>query len=245
MNRIIKECTVDDRCAYLLDRRQSMHYKLIEHCSKAECSALIERGWRRFGLMFFRPVCEQCTQCESIKIDCNAFTYNKSARRIIKRAAHFRMVIRQPTLTADHLDLFKRYHDYMEGLRGWDTQKVTAHNYYTSFVQGHGAFGQEILYFDGNKLIGVDLIDLLTEGISSVYFYHDPEYRSFGLGRYSIYYQIEHARSLGLQWVYLGYYVKECQSLAYKSQYKPYYILSGRPQEEDCPHWFLADHLAL
>lgn len=245
MNRIIKECTVDDRCAYLFDRSQRMHYKVIENCSQSECSELIERGWRRFGLMFFRPVCAHCTECESLKIDANAFVYSKSARRIIKKAEAFRVIVRQPTLTAEHLDLFKRYHDYMQELRGWEPQRVTAQNYYTSFVQGHGIFGQEVLYFDGNKLVGVDLIDVLDEGISSVYFYYDPSYRSYALGKYSIYHQIEYAKSLHLKWIYLGYYVKECQSLAYKSQYRPSYILKGRPDEHEPYQWFLADHLAL
>jgi len=231
--------------AYLDNTSQSTHYKVIQNCTKAQCSALIERGWRRFGTMFFRPVCSDCHKCESLKIDVENFQYSKQARRTIKKASRFQIIVQDPILSNAHLELFKRYHDYMEALRGWDRQQVSPQNYYMSFVQGHGNFGKEVLYFDQNRLIGVDLIDLLDNGISSIYFYHDPEYRSYALGKYSIYHQIEYAKSLGLPWIYLGYYVAECQSLAYKNQYRPYYILQGRPEEDETPEWILADHLTL
>jgi len=53
-----------------------------------------------------------------------------------------------------------------------DNQYTTPENYYQSFVNGHADFGYEILYFDEEKLIGVDLIDILEDGISSIYFYY-------------------------------------------------------------------------
>jgi len=241
MNRILKECAIDDTCSYLKDRQQTTHYKVIDSCTQEQCSALIERGWRRFGTMFFRPICAECTECESIKIDVDNYRFSKSDRRVIKKASHFKTVIQSPTLTAQHLDLFTRYHEHMEGKRGWDHQNVTPQNYYMSFVQGHGDFGYEILYFDGSKLIGVDLIDILDDGISSIYFYYDPDYQAFSLGRYSIYYQITYARQLGLSWIYLGYYVQACQSLSYKSRYKPYLTLEGRPEESETYIWSLTD----
>ncbi|MEA1918860.1 MAG: arginyltransferase [Campylobacterota bacterium] len=241
MNRILKECAIDDSCSYLEDQQQTTHYKIIDDCSSSQCSALIERGWRRFGTMFFRPICEDCTKCESIKIDVDNYVFSKSDRRVIKKSSHFNIIIQPPTLTTQHLDLFKRYHDYMQEKRGWDHQNVTAQNYFMSFVQGHGSFGYEVLYFDEERLIAVDLIDVLEEGISSIYFYYDPDYQSYSLGKYSIYYQIEYAKQLGLPWIYLGYYVQECQSLSYKSRYKPYMTLQGRPSEEETYHWSLTD----
>jgi arginine-tRNA-protein transferase len=125
----------------------------------------------------------------------------------------------------------------MEDKRDWQHQNVSADNYYASFVDGANNFAYEVLYFDNNKLIGVDLIDILEDGISSIYFYYDPDYQKFSLGKYSIYQQIELAKKLSLAWIYLGYYVQECQSLSYKSQYKPYLTLQGRPNEDDEYFW--------
>ena len=59
MNRVVKECALDESCAYLQGVAQTTHYKIIESCTTEQCEALIERGWRRFGNMFFRPICRE------------------------------------------------------------------------------------------------------------------------------------------------------------------------------------------
>ncbi len=238
MNSLLKECALDEKCAYIQNHSQTTHYKIIEKCTTAQCALLIERGWRRFGNMFFRPICQDCTSCQSIKIDIKNYSFSKSQRRVIKKAQHFHSLIQIPTMTKEHLALFKKYHDHMEHKREWENHGVSANSYYASFVHGYNDFGYEILYYDGEKLIGVDLIDILPQGISSIYFYYDPDYEPYSLGTYTILKQIELAQDRHLPWIYLGYYVKECQSLNYKNRYKPYYTLQGRPSEYNIPLWF-------
>jgi arginine-tRNA-protein transferase len=241
MNRVLKECALDESCAYLQGLEQTTHYKIIESCTTEQCEALIERGWRRFGNMFFRPICSGCTACESIKIDVKNFRFSKSARRIIRKNSGLAIRIQRPTITHEHLDLFRRYHDYMEERKGWENQPVNARNYYMSFVHGYNDFGYEVLYFDHDKLIAVDLIDLLPDGISSIYFYYDPDYASCSLGKYSLYRQIMLAQKRSLSWIYLGYYVEACPSLSYKKEYRPFHMLRSRPREDEEPDWFLPD----
>lgn len=237
MNRILKECALHETCSYIEGHQQTTHYKIIEECTIELCEDLIEHGWRRFGNMFFRPICLDCTACESIKIDAQHFTFSKSARRIMRRNSHLQVIIQQPTLTKSHLELFNKYHEHMHHKRGWEKQAVNAKNYYMSFVHGYNDFGYEVLYFDEGKLIAVDLIDILPDGISSIYFYYDPDYERHSLGKYSIYHQIMLAQEHELSWIYLGYYVESCQSLAYKKAYAPYLMLQGRPEEEDIARW--------
>jgi arginine-tRNA-protein transferase len=241
MNHLLKECALDEHCSYLKGKEQTTHYKIIEECSTEQCNMLIERGWRRFGNMFFRPICLECHACESIKIDAGNYHFSKSARRIIKKNRHFDIRIQRPTMSRQHLELFTRYHDYMQERRGWENQPITPHNYYMSFVHGYGSFGYEVLYFDKEKLIAVDLIDILPNGISSIYFYYDPDYAAYSLGKYSLYRQIILAKRKSLAWIYLGYYVAECQSLAYKKEYTPLYLLESRPGEDEEPLWFPYD----
>jgi arginine-tRNA-protein transferase len=187
--------------------------------------------------MYFRPICSECRACESLKIDAENYTLSKSERRILRKNTHFTTVIHHPTLTREHLSLFDRYHRYKHHTRAWDAPKSDPKNYYASFVQGHGDFGYEVLYFDDNKLIAVDLIDILEEGISSLYCYYDPDYNRQSLGRYTLLKQIEFAHRLNLKWIYLGYYVEGCQSLAYKAYYQPALELMGRPEEYETPIW--------
>lgn len=187
--------------------------------------------------MYFRPICSECRACESLKIDAAHYHLTKSERRILRKNSHLTTIIRHPTLTREHLSLFDRYHRYKHHTREWDPPKSDPKNYYASFVQGHGDFGYEVLYFDNNKLIAVDLIDILDEGISSLYCYYDPDYNRQSLGRYTLLQQIEFAHRLNLKWIYLGYYVEGCQSLAYKADYQPALELIGRPEENEIPQW--------
>ena len=241
MNRLLKECALEESCAYLKGMEQTTHYKIIESCTAQQCEALIERGWRRFGNMFFRPICRDCTACESIKIDVKNFRFSKSVRRIIRKNGDLRVRMQPPSLSHAHLELFERYHRYMQGRKGWEHQAVTARNYYMSFVHGHSTFGYEILYFDGDRLIAVDLVDILPDGISSIYFFYDPDYAPYSLGKYSLYRQIMLAQQRGLSWIYLGYYVEACDSLSYKKEYTPYFMLESRPNEDETPVWILPE----
>lgn len=234
---LLKEFSLEDKCSYLKDKKQIMHYKIIGNCNIKSCSDFIERGFRRFGKMYFRPICEGCDECKSIKIDVNNFTFTKSARRVIKKASGIKNYIQKPSMTQEHLALFEKYHKYMNIKKNWEYSETTAEHYYNSFVVGHEEFGYEVLYYDDDKLIGIDLIDILEDGISSIYFYYDPDYSHLSLGKYSLYNQIKFALKSDKKWIYLGYYVKDCPSLSYKSEYKPYLTLKGRPYEYENFTW--------
>ena len=234
---LLKEFSLNDKCSYLDDKEQTTHYKVIQNCSTQNCQDLIERGFRRFGKMFFRPICGDCQECQSIKIEVENFSFSKSQKRIIKKASHLKSYVQTPTLSQAHLDLFKKYHLHMKDKKEWSYNETTPEHYYQSFVTGHNEFGYEVLYFDENKLIGVDLIDILEDGISSIYFYYDPDYSGYSLGKLSLYNQIKFAQRSNKKWIYLGYYVKDCPSLSYKSEYKPYITLQGRPSEYEEFNW--------
>jgi len=234
---LLKEFSLNDKCSYIQGKEQTTHYKVIENCSTQNCQDLIERGFRRFGKMYFRPICGDCQECQSIKIDVENFVFSKSQKRIIKKAQHIKSYVQVPTLSQAHLDLFKKYHLHMKDKKEWSYNETTAEHYYQSFVTGHNEFGYEVLYFDEDKLIGVDLIDILDDGISSIYFYYDPDYNKYSLGKLSLYNQIKFAARSNKRWIYLGYYVEDCPSLSYKAEYTPYITLEGRPSEYEDFNW--------
>jgi arginine-tRNA-protein transferase len=74
------------------------------------------------------------------------------------------------------------------------------------------------------KLVMVSIIDILTDGLSSVYTFFDPEERS-GLGVYGVLWQIEQCRDLELPYLYLGYWIKESEKMAYKARFSSAEIL--------------------
>ncbi len=234
---IIEFSTLKSRCVYLPDKLMKMQYKYIIECNEFVNAQLIKRGWRRFGEYFSRPNCDNCTACQSLRIDVKNFKFSRSQKRVLKKNSDTRILVRKPSVTYEHLELYEKYHRFMVKKKGWDYYSVDAQSYHDLYVKGYATFGNEILYYRDKKLIGVDLIDYLDDGISSIYFYYDPDYANYSLGVFSMLKEIEFAKKRELDWIYLGYYVKDCDSLNYKVNYKPHQILRNLPSLKEDYDW--------
>jgi arginine-tRNA-protein transferase len=70
-------------------------------------------------------------------------------------------------------------------------------------------------------LLAVALTDVLSDGLSMVYSYYDPDQRSRSLGTYIILDHIIRAKRLGLPYVYLGYWVEGSPKMDYKRRFLP------------------------
>lgn len=229
--------TLPSLCPYLKDRDSRMEYSYISDCDFDLNDALVRRGFRRFGRYFSKPNCKDCKECVSIRVDARKFKFNKSARRTIKKNGDTAIFISDPIVDTEHLNLYKKYHKFMERKREWKYYELDFRKYYDLYVAGHGEFGREISYYVDKKLVGVDLVDIISDGLSAIYCYYDPDFAELSLGRFSLYQQIYIARRLNLRWVYLGYYVKNCPSLAYKGEYKPYQELKYYADLDVEPIW--------
>ena len=62
---------------------------------------------------------------------------------------------------------------------------------------------------------------MLSDGLSMVYSFYDPEYRRRSLGTYMILDHIARARRMGLAYVYLGYWVRDSRKMDYKGRFLP------------------------
>lgn len=220
---------LDYECAYLPNKQVRMNYKYVPNANKTFATAVIYRGWRRFGKYYFHPICNGCNECKSIRIDVDNYIYTKSQKKSIKRNKETQIIIQKPTLTKAHLDLYNKYHSYKHDKDDWKHRTISQREYHENFVDGAQDFGKEVLYIQDDKLIGVDLIDVLDDGISSIYFYYDPDYSRLSLGTYSLLYQINLAKILDLKWIYIGYWVDGCKAFAYKPKFQPQELLDGFP----------------
>ena len=230
-------CMLDYECAYIPNKKVRMHYKHIENATQSYNTALINRGWRRFGSYYFHPICEGCSECKSLRINVDEFKLSKSQKKSIKRNRETEIIIQKPTLTQAHLDLYNKYHAFKHQKDNWTHRNISPREYKENFVEGAHDFGKEVLYIQDGEIIGVDLIDILDDGISSIYFYYDPDFPRLSLGTYSLLYQIELAKVLELPWIYLGYWVDGCKAFAYKSNFQPQEILNDFPPINKIALW--------
>jgi len=230
-------CMLDYECAYLKDRSVRMSYKHIENATQTYNTALISRGWRRFGCYYFHPICNGCNECKSIRINVKDFQYRKSQKKSVKRNKNTEIIIQKPSLSQSHIDLYNKYHAFKHKQDDWTHRNISPREYRENFVDGSHDFGKEVLYMLDGKLIGVDLIDILDDGISSIYFYYDPDYPQLSLGTYSLLYQVELAKILDLPWIYLGYWVDGCKAFAYKPNFQPQEILHTFPKVNEQSNW--------
>ena len=74
---------------------------------------------------------------------------------------------------------------------------------------------------DDGRLIGVALTDRLTDGLSMVYSFFEPDEVARSLGRFMVLDHVALARDLELSYVYLGYWVEGSPKMHYKSRFQP------------------------
>lgn len=107
------------------------------------------------------------------------------------------------------------------------------------FVDGRGGFGKEICFFEGERLVAVALVDILSafRAMSAIYFFYDHDYANLSLGTFSLLKQFEIAQDLGVKYLYPGYWIQNHGSLGYKERFKPFEYLVNRPNLYEMPVW--------
>ena len=71
------------------------------------------------------------------------------------------------------------------------------------------------------ELIAVALSDLMSDGLSMVYSFYNPEMEKRSLGTMMVLDHIRRAKALGLPHVYLGYWVQGSKKMGYKTRFQP------------------------
>ena len=69
------------------------------------------------------------------------------------------------------------------------------------------------------------LVDVLSDGLSLVYSFYDPDMARRSLGSFIILDHVAQAAQAGLPYVYLGYWVQGSVKMAYKARFNPIEVL--------------------
>jgi arginine-tRNA-protein transferase len=103
---------LDYDCAYIPGNKVRMNYKYVSRASKKFATAVIARGWRRFGKYFFHPICNGCNECKSVRINVDEFSPSKSQRKALNRNKDTQIILQKPTMTDAHIALYNKYHAF-------------------------------------------------------------------------------------------------------------------------------------
>jgi arginine-tRNA-protein transferase len=226
-------------CAYLEGLSASLEVQVMVDVTAAEMDTLLERGWRRFGPVYFRPACTGCRECVSLRVLVDRFTPNKSQRRAARASSVLRRVVGVPRVDDARLDLYARWHEAREEVRGWEPNPQTAERYALEFAFHHPCAREAAFYDDaaGGRLVGVGLFDETPRALSAAFFFYDPGYARLSLGTANVLTLLEDARQARRPYVYLGFRVAGCASLRYKGTFQPHELLAGRVGLTDAPVW--------
>jgi arginine-tRNA-protein transferase len=221
-------------CGYLPDRLWSLEYEHVLALTPAEYMDRMLHGWRRFGHTLFRPRCQSCSACQSLRVVVDRFRPDRGQRRV-RKANEGRVQVRigRPSVTRAKLALYDRYHAFQADAKGWPSHPAKDEESYASSFVDNPFPTQEWCYYLGTKLIGVGYVDDLPGGLSAIYFFYDPDERQRSPGTWNVLSVIDHAADREIAHVYLGYYVAGCQSMLYKSRYVPNQVLGADGEWQD------------
>jgi arginine-tRNA-protein transferase len=224
MSSLLTYLTAPSPCAYLPDQTMQLRYVLFEDMSAPAYMHLMARGWRRFGNAAFRPECDACSRCQSLRVPAAGFRPSESQRRAWQRNhAEIEIRIGTPSASPAAVALFERFHRHKQEALDWPERGADdlEHMIRNPFPT------EEWSYYLGDRLLAIGYVDALPEGLSAIYFFYDPDERRRGLGTFNVLSIIDAVRRRGLPHAYLGYYVEGCRSLEYKARFRPNEVLRG------------------
>ncbi|OIN94257.1 MAG: arginyltransferase [Comamonadaceae bacterium CG1_02_60_18] len=221
--------TASYACSYLPGKRaRSQVMAPSELIDDAAYAQLIANGFRRSGTFVYRPHCDACQACQSIRIPVADFVPSRSQRRAWRQHAQLCARIIDPVFSAEHYALYSRYQRARHAGGGMDVDDVAQYQDFLIESQVTSLmveFRQPEAGLTPGPLKMVSVIDQLDDALSAVYTFYAPDAHQC-LGTYNVLWQIELARSLGLTYVYLGYWIDGCQKMSYKSRFTPHELLT-------------------
>ncbi|MFP4067175.1 MAG: arginyltransferase [Spirochaetaceae bacterium] len=214
-------------CPYLPNRTWVTNAFQVDRLPKSLYESMIAEGWRRSGTSFYRNHCPGCDLCIPIRVPTDRFRPSKSQRRTLRRNADVSVRIGPLEGAEEAYELYYLYNTTRHGEH--DTASPAG---FERFLLHSPIDTRMMRYYVGERLVGIGWVDVLSDGLSSVYFVFDPEESSRSLGTYSAMQEIETARRMGKNWLYLGFYVPGSPKMSYKARFRPYQLLEdGRWME--------------
>ena len=229
--------TAPSPCPYLEGREEKKVFThLLGETGKAVHDSLAIAGFRRSQHIAYRPACDGCNACISVRVVVNEFKPSRSQRRVCNANTD---LIRDPCPASATKEQFGLMRDYLDTRHSGGGMSMMTSLEFAAMVEETPIDTAVIEYRNqaDKRLIAAALTDRLQDGLSMVYSFFDPSAAARSLGSYMILDHIAFARELGLPYVYLGYWVAGSRKMDYKTRFQPLQSLyqDGWHRLEDVP----------
>jgi arginine-tRNA-protein transferase len=227
--------TAPSPCPYLAGHEERKVFTHLVGDRAAELNDLLTHGgFRRSQSIAYRPACETCRACVSVRVVAADFCPTRSMRRIQERNHDIVGDLRIAVPTSEQYSVFRSYLDNRHRDGGMADMTVLD---YAMMVEDSHVETRMIEYrrrgpdssINGRgtgELLAVALTDVLGDGLSMVYSFFESGEATRSLGTFMILDHIARAKRLGLAYVYLGYWVAGSRKMHYKSRFLPQERLS-------------------
>ncbi len=217
--------TAPSPCPYLAGKEERKVFTHLVGERAAELNNILTHGgFRRSQSIAYRPACEGCRSCVSVRVVANDFRPTRGMRRIMRRNADIVAEMRVAVPTSEQYSIFRAYLDSRH--RDGGMADMTVLDYAMMVEDSHietriVEYRRQAGGNDRGDLLAVSLTDVLGDGLSMVYSFFEPDEAYRSLGTLMVLDHIARARRMGLAYVYLGYWVRGSRKMDYKSRFLP------------------------
>lgn len=222
--------TAPQPCPYLPGKVERKLFTALQGDGACHLNdVLSHQGFRRSQNVLYRPSCAGCSACLSARIVVGGFEPTRGQRRVLRRNGALDRVTRSPWATEAQYGLFRRYLDARHATGGMADMDMGE---FAAMIEESPVRSRVIEYYRpapvpaGRQLAAVCLTDFLSDGVSMVYSFFDPDLQAASLGSYIILDHIALAAEAGLPYVYLGYWVPGSAKMDYKARFQPLEIFA-------------------
>jgi arginine-tRNA-protein transferase len=222
--------TAPSPCPYLTGKEERKVFTHLVGERAGELNDLLTHGgFRRSQSIAYRPACDACRACISVRVITGEFQPSRSMRRVMDRNSDIVGDMRIPVPAAEQYSLFRAYLDSrhrdggMADMTVLDYAMMVEDSHVQTRLVEYRRRGPDsgITGRGSGPLLAVALVDVLSDGLSMVYSFFDPDESERSLGTFMILDHIARARRMGLDYVYLGYWVRGSRKMDYKGRFLP------------------------